>query len=91
MSIYQGEVHVTTFGYTQRGEKTRRCEASFRSLFTGQTTYLLGLSGSQPLDSYRVETQNRLRVNQTLSLTVTFTSTTVTVGFHNDPRPVWTL
>ena len=44
-------------------------ETSFRSLFTGQTSYLLGLSGPHPLDSYRVETQSRLGVNQTLSLT----------------------
>ncbi len=40
----------------QRREKTRRWETSFRSLFTGQNSYLLGLSGPQPLDSYRLET-----------------------------------
>jgi hypothetical protein len=39
-----------------RREKTRQLETSFRSSFTGQTSYLLGLSGPQPLDSYRVET-----------------------------------
>jgi hypothetical protein len=55
-----------------RREKTRRWETLLRSLFTGQTSYLLGLNlrlnGPHPLDSYRVETQNRLRVNQTLIL-----------------------
>ena len=35
---------------------------------TGRTSYLLGLSGSQSLESYRLETQSRLGVNQTLSL-----------------------
>jgi hypothetical protein len=35
----------------------------------GRTSYLLGLSVPQPLDRYRLETQNRLRVNQDLSLT----------------------
>ncbi len=52
-----------------RREKTRCWETSFRSLFTGQTSYLLGLSGSQSLDSYRVETQSRLGSNQSLILT----------------------
>ena len=38
------------------------------SFIENQTSYLLGLSGAQPLDSYRVETQNRLGANQALSL-----------------------
>jgi hypothetical protein len=41
---------------------------SFRSLFTGQPSYLPELSDPQTLDSCRVETQNRLREYQTLSL-----------------------
>jgi hypothetical protein len=51
-----------------RREKTRRWETSFRSLFTGQPSYLPELSGPQTLDSCRVKTQNRLREHQTLSL-----------------------
>ena len=35
----------------------------------GQNTYLLGLSGPQTLDGYRLETRSRLEVNQSLSLT----------------------
>ncbi len=46
-----------------RREKTRHWETSFRSLFTGQTSYLLGLTGPHQLDSYRVETHTRLGVN----------------------------
>ena len=42
---------------------------SLDSLIENQPSYLLGLSGSQPLDSYRVETQNRLGASQSLSLT----------------------
>ena len=33
-----------------------------------QKSHLLGLSGPQPLDSYRLETQIRLGSNQSLSL-----------------------
>jgi hypothetical protein len=51
-----------------RREKTRRWETSFRSLFTGQSSYLSELSGPQTLDGCRAETQNRLRTNQVLSL-----------------------
>ena len=40
----------------------------FQVVFMGQTSYLLGLRGPHPLDSYRLETQNRLRANQSLSL-----------------------
>ena len=67
----QGEIHVTTLDCTQRRKTTRRWEASFKSLFTGRISYLLGLSGPQLLDSYRLETQSRLGVNQALSLTQT--------------------
>ena len=45
-----------------------RRQTSFRSLFTGQTSYLLGLTGPHSLDSSREETQNRLGANQALSL-----------------------
>ncbi len=51
-----------------RREKTRRWETSFRSLFTGQPSYLPELSGPQPLEDGRAETQNRLRAHQALSL-----------------------
>ena len=54
--------------FPPRREKTRRWETSFISLFTSQTSYLLGLSGPQELDSYRIETQNRLGANQVLIL-----------------------
>ena len=47
LTRYQGEIHVTTFECTPRREKTRHWETAFRSLFTGRTSYLLGLSGSQ--------------------------------------------
>ncbi len=36
----------------------RRWETSFRSLYIGRTSYLLGPSGAQPLDSYRVSTRD---------------------------------
>jgi hypothetical protein len=57
---YQGEVHATTFECTQRREETRRWETSFRPLFTGQNSYLLG-----PILSagYRVETWSELGGN----------------------------
>ena len=44
-----------------RREKTRRWETSFRSLFTGQPSYLPELSGPQPLEDGPAETQNRRR------------------------------
>jgi hypothetical protein len=51
-----------------RREKTRLWETSFRSLFTGQPSYLPEISDPQTLDSCRVETQNRLREHEDLSL-----------------------
>ena len=42
---------------------------SLDSFIENRTSYLLGLSGPQTLDSYRLETQTRLGANQTLSLT----------------------
>ncbi len=62
-------------------------ETSFRSLFTGQTSYLLGLSGPQSLDSYRVETESRLGSNQALSLTKSTTSNGVWSSYV---QSVWT-
>jgi hypothetical protein len=56
----------------RRQDDTRRHSdlySFFPSLFTGQPSYYLPeLSAPQTLDSCRVETQNRLREYQTLSL-----------------------
>ena len=46
-----------------------RFQTSLDTFIEDQNSHLLGLSGSQPLDSYRLETQIRLGENQTLSLT----------------------
>ncbi len=51
-----------------RRVNTRQWETSFRSLFTGQPSYLPEISDPQTLDSCRVETKNRLREHQALSL-----------------------
>ena len=48
--------------------ETIRSEKSFRSLFTGQPSYLPELSGPQSLEDGRAETQNRLQTHQALCL-----------------------
>ena len=46
-----------------------RLQASLDTFIEDQDSHLLGFSGSQPYDSYRLETQSRLGANQALSLT----------------------
>ena len=66
----QGEIHV----YLPRliikeCERETRLQTSLDTFIEGQNSHLLRLSGPQSLDSYRLETSNRLGVNQVLSLT----------------------
>ena len=42
---------------------------SWDTFIEDQDSHLLGFSGSQSYDSYRLETQNRLGANQSLCLT----------------------
>jgi hypothetical protein len=49
-------------------ERKIRLRASLDISIENPNSHLFGLSGPQPLDSYRLETSSRLRANQALSL-----------------------
>jgi hypothetical protein len=59
----------TTYYSTYQGVRERKIllRALLDTFIEDPNSYLFGLSGPQSLDSYRLETSSRLRVNQALS------------------------